>query len=807
MILYCSCGVLLIVCDAKANSHAKEANTPIVASTPSLKWAWARSAGGTGQGGPWRVAIDSSKNVYVSGWFGSVISFGGTTLTSVGDWDVFVCKYDPNGNLLWAKRYGGPNREEGESIATDRQNNIYISGYFEGTTQFGNFSATSKGDRDIFITKCDSDGNVLWFTTAGGLGYDEAHGVTLDTAGNIYTTGLFTQTATFGQFTLTSRGNQDAFDMKCDPTGKILWAEQLGGYGDPPGYGYDQGDRGIELIADAVGNTYLTGQFNGTSYFGNDSLISAGDQDIFVTKLNTSGNVLWAVRGGGTNSDCGQAVALDTAQKNVYAVGYFWGMNAIFGDTTITGFDNNDAFLMKLDTSGNIRWIDDAGGANDDYGFGIAVDPFSNCYMSGAYSSSPATFGNMNVNSVGGLDIFVAEYDSNGAFDTVLVAGSPDPDLGHDIQPDQQGNFYLAGFYSDAINFDATQLTSTNGTEQAFLSKLHSSAPPKTPTVSSSQSQVINNSYCDTLVSDTLYIHNTGDTSLTIYTSYFNGGTQYYRLASPVTFPVIIPPGDSWRFIIQFSSSFPVVDSTVLNLISNDTTIGHNPWKIDFVNTLQRFTVNVSCANDTASPGDTARIPVVVHAQSPLVQLAGVSYLARVSYNSSILLPVRMVNGTIDSIGAGYVVFTCSNAADTAWLICIVGLGDSVATQAHIDTVEWFGCEVIYTTTDAMFTLSGLCTQGGTRLFLADSGVVLSQNEPNPFNGTTAIYFRTVETGQTRLWISDMLGRRQVTLIDGYIKPGAYNVDFNGNGLPGGVYVYVLQTPSQSLTKTLIIEK
>ncbi|HZV11835.1 MAG TPA: SBBP repeat-containing protein, partial [Candidatus Kapabacteria bacterium] len=136
--------------------------------TDSLTWLWAHSGGGPDNEGPWKVAVDSSGNVYTIGWFPGTISFGSINLTSAGDWDVFLVKYNAVGNLLWAKRYGGSGKEEGLGLTIDKNGNLYIAGYFMGTTTFGSYTVTSRGDRDIFIAKCDSNGNVIWFVSDGG---------------------------------------------------------------------------------------------------------------------------------------------------------------------------------------------------------------------------------------------------------------------------------------------------------------------------------------------------------------------------------------------------------------------------------------------------------------------------------------------------------------------------------------------------------------------------------------------------------------------------------------------------------------
>src|SRR5690606_23169601 len=129
-----------------------------------------------------------------------------------------------------------------------------------------------------------------WARRAGGGTVDEATGISIDAAGNSYTTGYFTGTATFGAQTLISSGITDVFITKTDPDGNFLWAVKAGGTG---------ADRALSIKADADGNSYVTGFFHGQATFGVQTLQSAGQQDVFIAKYATDGTMVWAMRAGG----------------------------------------------------------------------------------------------------------------------------------------------------------------------------------------------------------------------------------------------------------------------------------------------------------------------------------------------------------------------------------------------------------------------------------------------------------------------------------------------------------------------------
>lgn len=214
---------------------------------------------------------------------------------------IIICLFSIVGyaqvELQWAKAMGGVNMDRGYSIAIDGYGNVYTTGNLEGTVDFdpgpGKFNLTSAGNKDIFISKLDPSGNFLWAISMGGLSWDEGLAIELDASGNVYTTGSFSGTVDFdpgiGIFNLTSGG---LFISKLDNLGNFIWAKGLG----PSIYGYS-------ISLDDSGNVYTTGRFGWTADFdpgpGTFNLTSAGMGDIFISKLDSSGNFLWAKSMGG----------------------------------------------------------------------------------------------------------------------------------------------------------------------------------------------------------------------------------------------------------------------------------------------------------------------------------------------------------------------------------------------------------------------------------------------------------------------------------------------------------------------------
>ena len=241
----------------------------------------------------------------------------------------------------------------------------------------------------------------LWITQAGGIDYDGGSAIAIDDAGNSYVTGIFRDTATFGSYSLTSSGRGDIFVAKMDDSGNWLWVAQAGG---------TDLDFGIAIVIDSSGNSYVTGVFEGTATFGSCSIISNGDLDIFVAKMDESGNWQWAIQAGATQHDYGRAIAIDDA-GNSYVTGYF-DDTAAFGSYSLTSSGDADIFVAKIDTLGNWQWAIQAGGSEWDYGYAIKIDDARNCYVTGSFRST-ATFGSYSLTSSGGFDIFVAKLNSS----------------------------------------------------------------------------------------------------------------------------------------------------------------------------------------------------------------------------------------------------------------------------------------------------------------------------------------------------------------------------------------------------------
>jgi hypothetical protein len=254
----------------------------------SGKVVWVRTSGANGIG----IAFSSTTSmIYLTGTYINSATFGNTTLNSVSNsMDIFLAAIDTSGAWIWAKSAGGLWDDEVKGISTDASGNVFITGYLAPSSYavFGS-DTVSANTYDLFIAKYSSSGSVLWAESAGGSGIDDVNGITNDNAGNVYLTGDFQGTATFGSHSFSAVGF-DIFVSKYSSTGTILGSTRAGGNSD---------DFAFSIAVDNMGGLYITGSFKDTSTFGSFHLNSAGGADIFVAKtgmnvgineVNTSNN-------------------------------------------------------------------------------------------------------------------------------------------------------------------------------------------------------------------------------------------------------------------------------------------------------------------------------------------------------------------------------------------------------------------------------------------------------------------------------------------------------------------------------------
>ena len=412
---------------------------------------WNAFLGGSGWDVGRGIAVDRLGNIYVAGY--SDTTWGSPVRGISSGFDAFVSKLDDNGNLIWNTFLGGVGADYGYGVAVDGNGNVFVTGYSDAT--WGSPMIPFAGKRDAFAAKLDSGGRLIWNTFLGGAGNDFAYGVAVDGSGNAYFAG--SSTDPWGLPVTGFVDVNDAFAVKLDSGGNLVWNTFIGGDGDDFAYG---------IAADVAGNTYITG--TSTATWGVPINPRTGGNDAFAVKLDVNGALVWNTFVGDNGWDVGTGITID-GDGNVYFAGtsnYSWG-------TPVSAYTAGyDAFAVKLDSGGNIVWSTFLGGAGTDYGRGIALDGTGNPYIVGytdyPWGSPLNAFSYVN-------EMFVAKFDGNGNLAWHIYLGGAGNDFGEAIATDGNGYVYVSGISDNSWGSPGIAFASKY---DAFVAKI-----PVTPTL------------------------------------------------------------------------------------------------------------------------------------------------------------------------------------------------------------------------------------------------------------------------------------------------------------------------------------
>jgi hypothetical protein len=395
----------------------------------------------------------------------------------------------------YAKQYGSTLSDQLQSLAADPFGNLVIGGSFSDSSDMdpgsGTFMIYGNGHLvpDGFLAKLDSAGNPRWACTIGGQAYDDVLGVTTDAFGNVFACGYFRDTVDFdpgpGVFHLISTKNhlgffqEDGFVVKYDSIGNFRWAIQVAG---------PRVQQCTTLVADALGNIYVTGDFTDTLDLDPgpavDQRIATGTAtDLFLIKLDSSGNYLWGFTLGDFYADRGASVAVNAAGEVI--LGGTFGVNVDFNpgsgvDTLNAGF-SEDGFLAKYSSTGNFLWAKHiksiTGGSNVEH---LTVDPSGNIYATGLFSRTNQFNPNNPADTLvskGIYDAYIMKYTSAGQYIWAKAFGGTADDRFHATAVSGHSKLFTTGMLSATIDFDpgpgVSNLTSL-GLGDAYLLELDS---------------------------------------------------------------------------------------------------------------------------------------------------------------------------------------------------------------------------------------------------------------------------------------------------------------------------------------------
>jgi hypothetical protein len=371
--------------------------------------------------------------------------------------------------IPFASSAGSVYKDEALDVCSDSLGNVYTVGYISGQTRFADDVIVShNGSKDIFISRNNSKGECLWARSFGSNQTDIATSVIADNNGNIFFAGSFSGTVNFSDnITLVSNGSEDMFIAKADSSGNIIWAKQIGSIAP---------DRITDIDTYDFQNIFVSGFYSDTMVVSDDidSLFSNGMTNIFVAKIDTSGIIDWAKGFGSDEFDEANGIAVDEG-STVYLTGFF-SQNVGFDSFEIESVGEEDIFVTSLDTDGGVRWAKSAGSSTGiDNATSITVSDDGTSYLTGSFSGSIYFTESDSLVSNGLRDVFVASYDANGGHRwTFSGGGSGLVDTGEDIECASDGNIYLTGTYAFTSLFDNKALLKSFGSSDVFVLKMNS---------------------------------------------------------------------------------------------------------------------------------------------------------------------------------------------------------------------------------------------------------------------------------------------------------------------------------------------
>ncbi len=368
---------------------------------------WAKGFN-SGKGFAVSITIDNNGFLLMTGTFESPsLEIDGISLTntSVDATDIFISKMDTLGNLIFIKNIGGTSNENATGISTDG-NFFYVFG--SSNSPFVNFGNNILNISGSFISKYSNSGDCIWIKPIGTNAgfYNGLRDVTVDQNGNIYATGSFGGTSiTFDSITLLNTGmwySNDMYIVKYNYLGNVIWAKSY--Y-----YGFGNDESGSRIVTDNFGNFYVLGYFDSGINLDSilvENLLYSGSPSMFIAKFNSEGTAIWA---DGNHSD-GTDLAKDS-DGNIYISGYFSDSTVTFNGYTLTNSINGNGYLVKYDSSGIVQSaIGIGGGGNSSLPYTISLDADKNVFIAGNFSSPDLIFGSTTLNNLGSQSMFAAKY-------------------------------------------------------------------------------------------------------------------------------------------------------------------------------------------------------------------------------------------------------------------------------------------------------------------------------------------------------------------------------------------------------------
>ncbi|MEM8487603.1 MAG: SBBP repeat-containing protein [Bacteroidota bacterium] len=468
VLLYSLPVLLFFPLEAKGQFAAKETATGV---------AWIKAISGSDYSAGADIAVDPQGNVIYAGVFREEITLDNDPdyrFSNRGKSDIVLLKTTPAGDVIWMQTIGGVGDDRAFRIAIDTAGHVYLTGSFERVIRFEDsndqHTLESTGKEDAFLAKFDADGQILWSAKAGGERSDQGIGLTLSPDGKVYISGFFETSAVFGNQTITSKGQLDAYIAQYNAAGTFNWVRTLGG---------ERRDLASGIAADSKGRVYVTGVTRGPLPLLDTDPARVygaphGQDDLFLARYTPTGTLDKLTYMGGRGFDAANALTVDT-EDNVYIAGYFEDEAALddfTGSSTLMQGQSFDLFVSKFDSDGALAWANTAGGDLWDNAYDIDVDPQGDVFITGLFRKAADFTGNTenDLEGLGEANAFIARYRSNGVLAGLQrIDGAKSEGAG--IATDRGGNVFLTGIFVQDALFEGRAQSLSSATFASFIAR------------------------------------------------------------------------------------------------------------------------------------------------------------------------------------------------------------------------------------------------------------------------------------------------------------------------------------------------
>ncbi len=366
-------------------------------------------------------------------------------------------------NYDWAYGFGNPSIYEGTTTITADGENYYVAGEFSDTAIFGEQTLIAQGLHDIFLSKFDHQGGLLWVNHYGSAEDEYVKGLTIDVSGNVFISGTFSGTTVIGNVTLQSNGGQDVFVAATSSEGNFEWASSFGG----PGTDYNSG-----IKTDNANDLVLYGMFYDSIQTGVQTIVSQGASDIYLIRYDPNGDLIWAFSAGGYSSD--EIRSIDYDENNNYFISGSFFDEFIIADTLITTSDPTGIYLSKLSPDGSPDWVHVVHGTSLGMKAILTCNDNNEIYFAGNFQDSIWLGNNLFISGTFDQNIYLAKFSNSGEILWSKMGGSYSSDDITYLDTDEDDNIYLGGHYLADFNIGSVSLTYTLccGFEEIFIIKL-----------------------------------------------------------------------------------------------------------------------------------------------------------------------------------------------------------------------------------------------------------------------------------------------------------------------------------------------